>query len=326
MDASRPTSGGDAVLSSPRRLLSAALALVLGIGFVAATLILGTSLDASLRAAAGGAIRDAKVVLTADNDSPEPLALTDAYIDEVAALPGVDRVRPTVDTFAMNVTGNSAQMFKLMTPPELTDRTRLVEGRLPAAPGEVLVNTVAADLRDWEPGATVTLEAEHTREYTLVGVIDAAGDTTTDPAMPHVFAQMPDIAALSGRSTYTDLYVHGPGTEEELLAAVRALPATADTHARVLGAREASDLRIQQFTTGSEQLAVMLLAFGAVAVVVAGLVVANTFAILVAQRTRQLALLRTVGATRSQVFRTVVGEAAVMGAISSAVGDRKSVV
>lgn len=308
------------MLSSPRRLLSAALALVLGIGFVAATLILGTSLDASLRAAAGGAIRDAKVVLTADNDSPEPLALTDAYIDEVAALPGVDRVRPTVDTFAMNVTGNSAQMFKLMTPPELTDRTRLVEGRLPAAPGEVLVNTVAADLRDWEPGATVTLEAEHTREYTLVGVIDAPGDATTDPAMPHVFAQMPDIAALSGRRTYTDLYVHGPGTEEELLAAVRALPATADTHARVLGAREASDLRIQQFTTGSEQLAVMLLAFGAVAVVVAGLVVANTFAILVAQRTRQLALLRTVGATRSQVFRAVVGEAAVMGAISSAVG------
>ena len=57
----------------------------------------------------------------------------------------------------------------------------------------------------------------------------------------------------------------------------------------------------------------MLLAFAAVAVLVAGLVIANTFAVLLAQRTRELALLRCVGATRSQVRRGVLGEAAAVG-------------
>ncbi len=308
------------MLTSPRRLLSAALALALGVGFIAAALMLGTSLDATLRAAAGGAIRDAKVVLTQDSDRSDAPQLTDTYVAAVQALPEVDRVRPTVSTYAMNITQSSGQMFALQTVPELSDRTRLLDGRLPDAPGEVLVNEVAANLRGWKLGDTVTLDAENRHDFTLVGIIDAATDTTTDPAMPHAFLRMADFSALSGRTTYTDLYVHGSGTEHQVADAVRALPATAGTNAAVLTASEASDQRVREFTRGSEQFAVMLLAFGAVAVIVAGLVVANTFAILIAQRTRQLALLRTVGATRDQVFRTVIAEAALLGLVSSLVG------
>ncbi|HHU38506.1 MAG TPA: FtsX-like permease family protein [Propionibacterium sp.] len=308
------------MLTSPRRLLSAALALALGVGFVAAALMLATSLDATLRTAAGGAIRDAKVVLTENGDVPDPLALTDEYVTRLGDVPGVERVRTVVTTQAMSPAGTHLSMFVLQTVPELTERTTLVTGRLPEAPGEVLVNQVAAQMRGWAPGDTVHLEVDDTREFTLVGVVDAGTDTTTNLEAPHVFLQMPDIHELSGRTSYTDLYVHGTGSEQELTDAIRALPETAATHARVLTAAEASDLRITQFTRGSEQLTVLLLSFGAVAVVVAGLVVANTFAILVAQRTRQLALLRTVGATRGQVFRTVLVEAGLLGLASSLVG------
>lgn len=308
------------MLNSPRRLLSAALAIVLGVGFVAASLMLATSMDATLRAAAGGAIRDAKVVLTQNPESPEAPRLTQEYVDALAALPGVERVRPVVNTYAMSIGGGNMQMVQLQTVPELTDRTTLVTGRLPEAKGEALVNLPAADVRRWAPGDTVTLEGQTAQEFTVVGVIDAASDTTTDPSFPHVFAAMADIAGLSDRTTYTDVYVHGAAPEHDLADAITALPATRDTGAAVLTAGEASDLRVMQFTRGSEQLTVMLLAFGAIAVIVAGLVVANTFAILVAQRTRQLALLRTVGATQGQVFRTVLIEAAVLGLVASLVG------
>ncbi len=301
-------------------MLSAALALALGVGFVAAALMLATSLDTTLRSAAGGAIRDAKVVLTRDSDNPEAPQLTEVYVTALRGLPGVDTVRPTVSTYAMNVSRNAAQMFVLQSVPELTDRTRLLDGRLPQAPREVLVNEVAAKLRGWHPGDTITLQVRDHQEFTLVGIIDAAPDTTTDPTMPHVFVQFSDFPLLSDRTTYTDVYVHGPGTEQQIADAIRALPATADTGAAVLTATEASAQKVREFTRGSEQLAVMLLAFGAVAVIVAGLVVANTFAILVAQRTRQLALLRTVGATRDQVFRTVVTEAGLLGLVASLVG------
>jgi putative ABC transport system permease protein len=64
----------------------------------------------------------------------------------------------------------------------------------------------------------------------------------------------------------------------------------------------------------------VLLLFGGVALLVAAFVIYNTFTILVAQRSRQLALLRCVGATRGQVFRTVLGEAAVLGLLSSLLG------
>lgn len=308
------------MLTSPRRLLSAALAIVLGVGFVAASLMLATSMDATLRAAAGGAIRDAKVVLTQNQESPEAPQLTQQYVDALAALPGVERVRPVVNTYAMSIGAGNMQMVQMQTVPELTDRTTLVTGRLPEAKGEVLVNLPAADVRGWGPGDTVTLEGQTAHEFTVVGVIDAASDTTTDPSFPHVFATMTDIGGLSERTTYTDVYVHSSLPERALADAIIALPATRGTGAAVLTAGEASDLRVRQFTRGSEQLTAMLLAFGAIAVIVAGLVVANTFAILVAQRTRQLALLRTVGATQGQVFRTVLLEAAVLGLVASLVG------
>lgn len=308
------------MLTSPRRLLSAALALALGVGFVAAALMLATSLDTSLRAAAGGATRDAKVVLTQDPDSAAPPTLPESYVATLRALPGVDRVRPVVSTYAGSVDDNSAQTFLVQTPPELSDRTQLLEGRLPGSDREAAVNRVAAELRGWRPGDTATFEVEDRQEYTIVGIVDAGADTTAYREMPHVFLTMEGIQRLSGRTSYTDLYVHGTLPEAELRNAVLAVPETAGTGAAVLTASEASDQRVREFTRGSEQLAAMLLAFGAVAVIVAGLVVANTFAILVAQRTRQLALLRTVGATQGQVFRTVLAEAAVLGLVSALVG------
>ena len=68
----------------------------------------------------------------------------------------------------------------------------------------------------------------------------------------------------------------------------------------------------------------ILLGFAAVALFVSAFFINNTFSIVVGQRTRQLALLRAVGASAGQITRSVVGEALVVGALASAVGDRRS--
>ncbi len=305
------------VLSSPRRLLSAGLAIVLGVAFVAATLVLTSTLDATVRATAAGSLRDAKAVVTrVDTDVPAPL--TDETIAAIRSLPGVDHVRATVDVGVPQMTGGSFSYFALMTPPEPGELTRVTDGRLPIAPGEVAVNEVAADLRDWQVGDTVALGEDPVLEFTLTGIVDAGADSTSHPTIPHAFALAPDIERLTGLVGYTTLFVNGPGSQDDLAATLASAPALANS--AIHTADEAAQAMIEGYTRGSEQLTTMLLAFGAVAVVVAGLVVTNTFAILVAQRTRQLALLRTVGATRGLVFRTVLLEAALLGLVASVVG------
>ena len=83
---------------------------------------------------------------------------------------------------------------------------------------------------------------------------------------------------------------------------------------------EATDNAAAEYMGGTKILSTVLLAFGAIAVVVAALVIANTFAVLLAARTQELALLRCVGATAKQVRRSIRSEAAAVGVIASVIG------
>ena len=80
------------------------------------------------------------------------------------------------------------------------------------------------------------------------------------------------------------------------------------------------DEAVEDAVRNVDQFRMLLLIFVGVAVVVAGFVIANTFAIVLAQRTRRTALLRLIGATRGQVFRSTVLESAVLGLVASALG------
>lgn len=88
----------------------------------------------------------------------------------------------------------------------------------------------------------------------------------------------------------------------------------------VLTATEQTTEDVAMLSGGQDQLTVVLLAFAVVAVIVTALVISNTFSVLVAQRTRELALLRCIGAGRGQIRRSVLLEAAVVGTVSSALG------
>ena len=103
---------------------------------------------------------------------------------------------------------------------------------------------------------------------------------------------------------------------------VRAALAGAAGGATIQTVPEIAEQRTAQETGSNVTFLVIMLAFAAVALAVASLVITNTFQVLVAQRTRTLALLRCVGASRGQIRRSVLGEAAVLGLLASIVGSR----
>src|SRR4051794_7009370 len=130
----------------------------------------------------------------------------------------------------------------------------------------------------------------------------------------------PEQAQEWGASDPTELRVAvaaGVSPEQARLDVATALSGRGVT---VRSGTAAAEHAAAQLLGNSTALAAVLLVFATVAVVVAGLVIANTFAVLLAQRTRELALLRCVGATSRQVRRSVLGEALVTGFAASAIG------
>lgn len=296
-----------------RRLFSAAVAIVIGTAFLATSLIVLATAQRGLEDAVAAGVRDADLVV----ELPDYQWLTTEEFDAVAAVDGLDRVRGEASTYAERGT----DYLTGATIP--TAGATLLEGVVPTAPGEIAVNTTAAD-NGVAVGDTLTLtgppgvdDSVPTVEARVVGIIDpgelsqlsfgdgfVATDETLrelDPWLSYAFAQL----------ELTD------GADED---AVRAAIAEAVPDAEVLTGPEAASARVAQLTGETAVLAAILLGFGAVALATAAIVIANTFTITLAQRTGELALLRCVGAAKSQVRRMVLLEALLLGLLASAAG------
>ncbi|MEU2348425.1 FtsX-like permease family protein [Modestobacter sp. NPDC049651] len=302
------------------RLVASTLAIVIAVGFVVGTLVLNqTSRDTLLQSAGAQYVDTAAVVTSRDGSS---LA---GDVGTLAAQPGVRAVEPSWETSVQAVVPGSTGARYLTVDSVATDPAlrwqQLSAGRLPTAPGEVAVSERAkaavGDRLEVRSYDTTTGE-ETTSAATVVGVVDLRGDPTAGLyGQAFVTAEQ---AQQWGATDPTELRIAAtPGADDEAVAdAVRdALTGQSVTVRTGTGQaeQEAADLSGDTLALTS-----VLLVFATVAVLVAGLVIANTFAVLLAQRTRDLALLRCVGATSRQVRRSVLGEAALTGLAASVVG------
>ncbi len=165
----------------------------------------------------------------------------------------------------------------------------------------------------------ITTPHDGVRTYRIVGT--ATYGTGATGGATYLFFTMHDIReiALQGQEGYTGLWIvtnKGANVDQISTRTQELLPTgyTSQT-----GAQMAEDLR-EQLDVGLGFVNVFLLAFAGIALVVASLLILNTFSILVTQRSRELALLRALGATRPQVLRSVLAEAAVVGMLGSTLG------
>ncbi len=206
------------------------------------------------------------------------------------------------------------------TPRELTP-LNYVEGHAPTAPDEVSVTKSTAEKGDFTLGDTVRISADGpARSFRLVGIAKFGDEDTLAGAMLAVVQVPVAQEMLDQRGEFDEIaVVADPGVSDEALSArVRAaLPAqlytvrTGEEQAR----SQASDLQDQL-----SFLRTFLFAFAGIALFVGAFLIVNTYSITVAQRMREFALLRMIGASRRQVLRAVLGEAFVVGLAAAVIG------
>ncbi len=185
----------------------------------------------------------------------------------------------------------------------------LVSGTYPTGAGQALVDARSAEQYDVHVGDALTLgEGTSTRTVRVTGTTSSSTGLLSAP----VYVTWRDLEAFAGTAYVVDVVV----ASGDVSAVESAVPSRLHVEARnsYLQGVQA------EITQGVDVIAVLLLVFAAIAFFVRALVIANTFTILLAQRARDFALLRCVGATRRQVRRGVLAEALVVAAAASTLG------
>ncbi len=316
-----------------RRLFGTTTAVVLGVAFLAATLVIGDT----MRAGFSGAFERANAGLAVSVRSStvmgsEPRvrdAIDAALTEQVAAVDGVDRAVPVVEGVA-TVIGADGDPIGGDGPPTVgaswiddpaLNPYRIVDGRPPAADGEVVIDRRTAEEGDLRVGSSTRVLVPDPIDVTVVGIATFGDDDSFGPITYTAFTFDQAQQLLAPRpGTVSEILVAGEdGVSDATLRdeISELLPARIEalTQDEVIAEQEDE---IQSDFVGMFEM--ILLTFAVIALVVATFSIHNTFSILVAQRTRESALLRALGASRRQVVMGVAVEALVVGVAASAIG------
>lgn len=323
----------DQMRASAGRLAAAGIAILLGTAFVAASLLASATMQQATHNAFTAAYADADLVVTANNDP-----ITSDVVADIREVDGVSAA-DVQSYFGLEVTGPSATEFVSFAPTPSDPRlaiAALAEGREAEADGEVVLATDVAErlgveIGDevhtaWETWDEATEDDErHQESLQVVGLLESTDNFFAMGSGGQISADVLDewrVAVNASDEFWGSVLLALDDNADS--AAVRAelseLPAITDAGAKVQTVPELAEERTAAETGSDVTFLVVILSFAAVALSVAGLVITNTFQVLVAQRTRTLALLRCVGASRAQIRRSVLGEAALLGLLASLAG------
>ncbi len=321
------------------RMLATSLAVLLGVMFTSGTLVLTDSLQSTFDDLFSNVYEHTSAIVRSDQKVEGGIefgatqtrgTLPDERIAQVAEADGVAVAEGAVSGYSQVVKsdgkalGNPNQGPPTMGGNWLVDTDlnpyEIVDGRPPQRAGEFVTDVSTADDAGFEIGDEVRLlTPTGDVTATLVGVTkfgdaDSAGGSTM---VQYTLEQAQEV--LNKPGVVDEIWVAAePGvTQAQVVRNIEALdlPQT-EVLTGMDAAQEAKDLA----TAFLSFFSVFLLVFAAIALVVGAFIIANTFSILVAQRTRELALLRAIGASRRQVLLSVVAEAAVVGVIASVIG------
>ena len=319
-----------------RRLVGTTVAVFLGVAFLAGTLVLGDTLSANfdrlfaeVSSGTDVVVRSSSVIDTDDGPDDARGALAESLVAELSDIDGVADVEGQVVGYGALV-GQDGDPVGGNGPPRLAgswiadpalNPYELVEGRAPETPDEVVVNRGAAELAEVGVGDTTLVQTPEPVEVTVVGIAtfggaDGLGPTTwtaftLEGAQEHVTGRPDEVSTILLRAD------EGVASDELRSRVDRALP---DGVEAITGGDLADERTEGISATFLDMLRTFLVVFAGIALVVTTLSIANTFSITVAQRTRELALVRAVGGSRRQLRRAVTVEALGIGVVASALG------
>ncbi|MFK8025081.1 MAG: ABC transporter permease [Ilumatobacter sp.] len=311
------------------RLVTTALAIILGVAFTTGTMILTDTMIESLDSAIDETNEGVDVVvrgLPVGEDEVftvrGPVALD--QLDRIRSIDGVTAAEPYWVGYTQ-VIGNDGKALSMIQSAGLNwidDRSlsafELAQGRPPDIDSEVVLGTEAAIEAGLTVGDEVDLITLAGREtFTITGLASLDGIPGAANSAFTFFT--PDAAELrlGDSGTTRQILARSDSMQPDDLAARIALSVR---DADVVTGKERAAEEQEELGTALGVFETILLVFGAIALFVGSFTIANTFTITIAQRTKELALVRAIGASRRQVLGSVVIEAAMIGLLAAAGG------
>ncbi|MGW2089397.1 ABC transporter permease [Streptomyces sp. NPDC001880] len=325
------------VLAYKTRLITTVLAVCLGVAFISGSLVFADSTTAAHRAAMSKNYADIAVSVR-PKFAPGALAdeqygaLDDALVRKLSTVPGIASVRPTADGSVTLAAKDGTPMRADTMMGKLgvayvpgsdgrDSRYPLTSGRAPRDSGEVALDRGTAAAAGYSLGDTVTLANDGpVLKLRLVGLVSTTDSRVNAGGTLAVFdkATAQKLFAVPGHYSGMDLTAVPGADQFELANRVSAvLPADRAEATTAAAQANQQSVFIASTTKSYERLPLL---FAVVSLFIGTFLIVNTFTMLVARRTREIALLRAIGATRRQVVHSVLAEATLVGLAASALG------
>jgi putative ABC transport system permease protein len=320
------------------RLVLTMLAIILGVSFMAGTLVLNATVGRVFDDLFGkmgqniDAVARGEVLFERPDGGGDERALLDQdLVEQVAKVDGVAFAEGSIATTDATLIDRKGDPIGGFGPPTIvgswdTDRQmasyQIDQGRAPEKPGEAVIDRGGADKGDFAIGQQVKYIGVDGKPsfLTLVG-ISRFGEADSAGGSIFVGVTLADAQRIAGEPGKVDQVIVRAAegvTPEQLVERLDA--ANLSPGLDVITGQQASDEMASDIKQGLSFFTIALLVFAFISLFVAAFIISNTFSILLAQRTRELALLRAIGATRRQVLTSALAEAALIGVISSVLG------
>ncbi|WP_051838527.1 ABC transporter permease [Streptomyces sp. NRRL WC-3742] len=318
------------------RMVLSLIAVVLSVAFVSGTLVFSNTATSTFDKLFAATASDVSVQPPKPADDSEegqqttvkPPTVPTEIAQKLAGLPGVKSalgqvsvenavlVNPSTNKLVGPTTGAPTLVGNWTDTPR--NPTNLTSGHLPKGSDDLVLDADTAKKAKLALGDKVRVDNPSGKhEFTIVGIVTF---TTTNPGAALAFTDTPTAQkVLLGEQAFTSVEVFGDGsrTNDQIKA---------DALAKIGGgyqaktAAEQKDENSKAVGQGLDFMTYAMLGFAFVSAIVGIFLIVNTFSMLVAQRTREIGLLRAVGGSRSQVNRSVLVEALILGVLGSTIG------
>jgi putative ABC transport system permease protein len=317
------------------RAVLTAVAIVLGVAMVSGTYILTDTIEQGFdtifdRSYEGSdVVISGKVAFSVAEEEEDAPSFPDSVLEEVRGVEGVaaaagaieDEADLVKDGEAIETAGGAPSLALGIDPSvERFNPLSLTSGDWPSSGDEIAIDAGTADDEELGVGDTVGVAARGpVRNFEITGIAEFGGVSSLGGATLAVF-DVPTAQELFEKQGELDIVrVAGEEGVEEADLVDRIRPILPPT-ARVQSASAQAEEDAEDTSSGISFLRYVLLAFGGIALFVGSFVIANTLTITIAQRVREFATLRTIGASRPQLLISVILESLVIGALASVVG------
>jgi putative ABC transport system permease protein len=321
------------------RAVLTSLAIVLGVAMVSGTFILTDTIQHAFNGVFDASYKDTSVVISGKEivkgSSSGSATVSDSVVAKVRALPDVEAAAGAIVNFGgttdlVKLIGKDgealgsggAPTFGFGFPPdaERFNPMVLVRGTWASGPDQVVIDEGTANDNDYKVGDTIRASGEGPIQRFTVSGIAHLGDLGSIGGATIAVFDLPTAQALLNKQGEVDLIsVAGKSGVSNDRLAEEIAPILPD-QAQVKTGAEQADSDASDTNKVISIIRLVLLAFGGISLFVGAFVIFNTISITVAQRAREFATLRTLGASRRQVLRSVLIEAGVIGAVAALIG------